>query len=217
MAVAYYARMRFIVNLLPLIQAAPGLRRVVNVGAGTHEGNVFPDDWQSYKVPMASARGQMASMMTLAHLALARQAPDIAFVNTYPGYVKTGLIRGDEGLLVRIAGAAVVPLLALTGILHVVSHDETGQRHAYYCTSGRYPAREGGKDVAGVPLQSGERLAVGMDGKEGSGVYSVNWDGESAQQKVVEVVNKHVKDGMVDNLWQHTLTEFERITGEKAV
>ncbi|GAB1312352.1 Oxidoreductase andH (Fragment) [Madurella fahalii] len=67
-AVSYYARLRFIVNLLPLLRNASGLRRVVTVLAGTKEGIVYTDDFQGRHLHMLSRRGRghFSSMMTLA-------------------------------------------------------------------------------------------------------------------------------------------------------
>jgi hypothetical protein len=48
----YYCRTRFIINLLPLLQQATSLRRVVTVFAGGKEGQIYPNDFQGWKVPM---------------------------------------------------------------------------------------------------------------------------------------------------------------------
>ncbi|OIW32954.1 NAD(P)-binding protein [Coniochaeta ligniaria NRRL 30616] len=215
-AVTYYGRVRFMLNLLPLLRAATGLRRVVSVFAGTFEGPVFPDDWQARSVPMSKSRGHMTSMITMAHLKLAEQAPEVAFVQNYPGAVKTSLLRGDEGFAMQIM-AVVFPVLRLMRVFPPVSAQECGERQTYYCTSGMYPAAHSGKGVAGVPLVDGVNVAPGVDGKIGSGVYSVEWDGEGGKRETEKFIREHREAGLVDKLWEHTIGEFERITGEKAV
>jgi NAD(P)-dependent dehydrogenase (short-subunit alcohol dehydrogenase family) len=214
MAVTYYARIRFILNLLPLVRAAEGLKRVVNVAVGTKEGAVFADDWQGYKIPFSRARGHLASIITLAQLALRERAPDVGFVHDFPGAVKTGLLRGDEGLVWWVMKAAeifVMPVSIWMGKLPGVGAGECGERHVYLCTSGRYP----GRDEEGH--REGNDVAAGVDGKAGSGVYSVDWDGESAGTKTVQVMKELVKDGMVEKLWDHTMKQFAKVTGCESI
>jgi hypothetical protein len=92
-----------------------------------------------------------------------------------------------------------------------VGAGECGERHVYLCTSGRYPGRDEKAD------REGDGVAVGVDGKVGSGVYSVDWDGESAGTKTVEVIQKLVEDGMVDKFWDHTMEQFVRVTGRESI
>lgn len=56
-------------------------------------------------------------------------------------------------------------------------------------------------------------VARGTDGKIGSGVYSVDLDGESSGFKVEELLAKFRKEGVVGKFWKHTEEEFKRITG----
>lgn len=159
----------------------------------------------------------MTSMITLAHQKLAGQVPEVSFVQNYPGAVKTGLLRGDEGLALRLS-AWVFPLLMWLHVLPPVSSAECGERQAYYCTSATYPAARGGGGVDdGVPLVEGVGVAPGVDGKLGSGVYSVFWDGEGGMHETEKYIREHKEAGLDDKLWEHTMSEFERITGKKAV
>jgi hypothetical protein len=218
MAVTYYARIRFILNLLPLITAADGLKRVVNVAVGTKEGHVFDTDWQGYKIPFSGARGHLASTITLAQLALSKSAPEVGFVHGFPGAVKTGLLRGDEGLVwwvMKVAEVFVLPVRVWMGSLPGVGEGECGERHVYLCTSGRYPGRDEERDREGD--REGDEAAVGVDGTVGSGVYSVDWDGEGAGVKTVNVIQGLVEDGMVEKLWDHTMGEFVRVTGRESI
>ncbi|KAJ4409202.1 hypothetical protein N0V82_009517 [Gnomoniopsis sp. IMI 355080] len=68
MALTYFGRLRFIANFLPLLQKAPGLRRIVSAFAGAKEGKLYQDAWkqgQERNVPMAAARGHAVSMSKL--------------------------------------------------------------------------------------------------------------------------------------------------------
>jgi hypothetical protein len=83
--------------------------------------------------------------------------------------------------------------------------------------SSPYPAETNGYAAAGVPLAGGVEVIKGTSGEIGSGVYSVNWDGESSGPKVEELLAKFRKEGMVEKVWKDTEEEFKRITGLEAV
>ncbi|GFF99456.1 hypothetical protein IFM61392_00839 [Aspergillus lentulus] len=81
-ALTYYSRIRFAMNLLPLIRTTPALRRVVTV----------------FKLSATAGRGHFASMLTLSFEVLAQKAPEVSFIHDYPGFVKTDLARGTNGV-----------------------------------------------------------------------------------------------------------------------
>lgn len=58
---------------------------------------------------------------------------------------------------------------------------------------------------------------MGTDGKKSSGVYSVDWDGESASGDVLELLAEYREKGMVDKVWQHLEEEFARISGTVSI
>lgn len=65
MALTYFGRLRFVHNLIPLLQKTTGLRRVVSAFAGAKEGKVYPNAWQQgqeSKVPLSAARGHSVTM-----------------------------------------------------------------------------------------------------------------------------------------------------------
>jgi hypothetical protein len=157
----------------------------------------------------------MVSMITLAHLKLRESAPEVSFVQNYPGGVKTGLIRGDEGFAMQVS-KYVFPLLLRLGVIPRVSEEECGERQAYNCTSGMYPSDAGG-EVNGVPRVETVKVAPGVDGKKGSGVYSNFWDGECGMRETERYVREHTEAGLGHKLWEHTTGEFVRITGKTAV
>lgn len=218
LGLSYFGRMRMAVNLLPLLQRTPpgGLRRVVSAFAGAHDGKVYEDDWQARKgtIPARAARGHAAAMMTLGLAALARRAPGISFVHDFPGSVKTSLIRGDEGFMMQVMKYAFAVVFFLKG--HVPL-PEVGERHAFYCTSAKYPAREGdGRgESEGIALPAVVDVANGIDGKKGSGVYTIDAQGESAGTDVMDWHARYRIDGTADRLWEYTESEFERVTGHR--
>ncbi|KAK3904487.1 hypothetical protein C8A05DRAFT_42431 [Staphylotrichum tortipilum] len=243
-AVTYYARVRLIVNLLPLLQKATGLRRVVTVYGGTKEGALCASDFSgrclcppnptgggSTNTTAAAGvqvqlRAHTSSMMTLALESLALEAPDVSFVHSFPGFVRT-----SHGRNVRAASSSSVGLLKavmkIVGPIVAVPVAEAGERQLFFATSARFPARYAygaGVDVAdtaGVapppPAVGGGVVAKGTDARIGSGVYSVNFDGEAQAEKVEEAVQMLRDDDLVRRLWLHTVGEFVRVTGSEFV
>lgn len=130
-----YSRNRFIVNLLPLLQQATALRRVVNAFAAGKEGPISIDDFQGRKVPLLSARGHGSSLVTLSLEALAKKAPDVTFIHNFPGPFKSNLLRGGQGaaiFVLKVVSTLTSPMLTWYSGL------ECGERHLFLATSARY-------------------------------------------------------------------------------
>lgn len=217
LGLTYFGRMRMAANLLPLLQRAKGLRRVVSSFAGAHDGKVYEEDWQGKegRVPALAARGHSAAMMTLGLAALARRAPEVSFVHNFPGSVRTNLIRGDEGFVMQIIKYAFKVALLFVA----VPLREVGERHAFYCTSAKYPAQQGAgmEGGVGVPLPAGASAAEGLEGKMGSGVYTIDAQGESAGADVHDLHARCRTDGTAGRLWGYTESEFKRVTGAVSI
>ncbi|KAK4142521.1 uncharacterized protein C8A04DRAFT_13134 [Dichotomopilus funicola] len=206
-ALNYYSRIRLIVNLLPLLQKAPFLRRVVTVFGGTKEGAVSVGDLQgrSLGLPLSSRtcpptppastsspprptpsptstgtsplnnpkhhashlahlRAHTASMTTLALESLALEAPDVSFVHTFPGFVRSTHVGRElrkGGKAAKAAAAAASGGNGGVGLMRsmlnkmvsstsgssasvVSSLAEAGERQLFVATSGRFPARSRG-------------------------------------------------------------------------
>ena len=128
-------------------------------------------------------------------------------MHDYPGTVNTPLLSHVEGVM----GVLVRAIVYIVGYWRFVPIEECGERQLYLATSGRYPpAKVGGRD--GVPLGDGVDLARGTTGEVGSGLYSVGWDGASASPAVEKLLAGYRDDGIVDQIWQHGESEFDRIT-----
>jgi hypothetical protein len=191
-------------NLLPLLKAATGIRRVVSVQCGTKEGTIDLDDLQGWKVPRLKQRGHGGSILSLIHEHFAEKAPTVSFIHDYPGAVKSGIGRGTSGMV-----AGVYTLLKLLGPLVWIPEQESGERHLYLLTSARFRAKEGVEEA--VPLGEGVEVARGIDGAEGSGIYSTDEKNESAGSAVVELLTKFKKEGLVDKIWGAIDEEYERL------
>ena len=91
---------------------------------------------------------------------------------------------------------------------------ECGERHLFLATSARFQPRNFDGD-GGVPVSEGVEVARGTNGEVGSGVYSVGWDGTSASGTVEELLAGYRDKGMVEDIWRHAESEFDRITRSK--
>lgn len=208
-ALAYFARVRFIENLLPQLQRATSLRRVVSVFTAGKEGPIYTNDWEAWHVPLYAARGHGASMVTLSHEILAKQAPNVSFIHNFPGAVKGGVLRETKGVLfgvLKIVSAVLGPLSYMNPV-------ECGDRQLFFATSARFPAGHG-TEPSGVPLVKGLSAARGSDGVVGSGAYSVEVDGESASLKVERVLTELRAEGVREKMWEFTQEQFQRVIKE---
>ena len=202
-AIRFYARMRFVLTLLPLLRKAPA-PRVVSVLAGGMEGRLFPDDLllkDHYSLPAAGDAA--SSMMTLFLEELARRPGNerVSFVHIYPGIVGgTGLGIKDLGPWATwLLNWTIVPLMRLVGY----TMEEAGERVVFAATSDRFKRiAEGENDESG-------QVQKGSDGKVGSGVYLVQGDSRAVTEgKVLKALKA---EGMGQKVYQHTLDELERI------
>ena len=215
LALPHYSRARFIVNLLPHIQRATALRRVVSVFTGGKEGQIDMSDFQGWNVKsVLKSRGHASSIVTLSLEAMAKKAPDVTFIHGFPGAVKTGIARdlkGAPGIVLRTVFGIIGPFI-------YVPNQECGERHLFLATSAKYPPASAGETAASmVPLGDSLSVARGIDGKVGSGVYSIEQNLESAGPKVEALLDGLRKEGLVEQVWDRTTEEFRRITGVEEV
>ncbi|KAI8949748.1 NAD(P)-binding protein [Xylaria longipes] len=196
-ALNYYARIRFIDNLLPLIRRAPVFRRVVMVAGGGHEGELDTTDFPALRVPQDQLRGHLITLVTLGLEAVAQTAPDVSFVHDYPGAVRTKLLDHFPEEVLRT--------------LEFTSIDESGERQLYIATSARFPPADR-VGIVGVPLGEGIEVATGTSGVIGGGMYSIGSDCETASPAVLELLGSMRSRGLVQEVRQHTEDEFRRVT-----
>ncbi|KAI9878068.1 MAG: hypothetical protein M1830_002017, partial [Pleopsidium flavum] len=212
-ALVVHSRTRFIVNLLPLLQNATTLRRVVSVFTATKEGPVNMSDFQARKVDLMAQRGHASSLVTLSLESLVKKAPNVSFIHNFPGPVKSGIARGTKGPIMgvlRVLSMVIGPMFYMPTV-------EAGERHVFLGTSAKYPAGRSEDTASGVPLADGVSVARGTTSKVGTGVYSVDAQGESADAQVEKLLAQFRKEGLVEKVWKHIMGEFMRITGQEAV
>ncbi|OAA61509.1 NAD(P)-binding domain protein [Cordyceps fumosorosea ARSEF 2679] len=204
------SRILFALSLLPALQRASGLRRVVSVFAAGHEGPFGADDWSGYasRHPLG-ARGHLASMITMAHSVLARRAPEVSFVHNFPGAVKTPFGKDATGAMVVVRAA-----LALLGplLLKFRPPEESSVLQLYCATSAAFPPATG--EAAGIPLAEGTAVSVGSGGRPGSGSYNVGEVCERVSEGVEKRMVEARENGVEDRLWAHLVGEVKEITGK---
>ena len=145
---------------------------------------------------------------------MARKAPDVTFIHGFPGAVKTGIARDLKGA----PGIILKTVFAVLGPFFYVPNLECGERHLYLATSAKYPPASAGETAPSmVPLGDGVLVARGIDGKAGSGVYSIEQNLESAGPQVEALLAEFRKEGFVEEVWKRTTEEFRRITGVEEV
>jgi hypothetical protein len=211
--------MRFIANLLPLLQQSLSLARVIIVHTGTEEGPIDTSDIAGKSLPFWRMAGHRSSMTTLTLEHFASVAPTVSFIHSYPGYVHTPLANSVKGVIGVVMRGAISAMMFF-GLMAVVPIEESGSRHAFYATSARFPPKERkGREVAGEEADGVEEgvVTVGSDRQVGSGVYSVNEVGETADVRVQELLEGLRRDGVREKVWLHLQETFQLITGTMSI
>ncbi|KAI4717463.1 hypothetical protein E4T48_06340 [Aureobasidium sp. EXF-10727] len=206
-ALAVHARNRFITDLLPLLNNATSLRRVISVFIATLEGEIQMNDFQGWHMKLMANRDHAASITTLSLESHHKDNPNVSFVHNFPGVVKSGITRGTSGPVFT----ALKAVIGLFGSLFYMPAEEAGDRHVFLATSARYST--GLEDsAAGVPLAvaGGLAFARGTDGKVGSGVYSIDASGESAGPKVEQALLSLRSRGMTEKVMDTINTDIEK-------
>lgn len=103
-------------------------------------------------------------------------------------------------------------LITLAGKWLLVSIQESGERNAFFSTSGAFPARNedgDGKDGVGVDMVEGLGVARGMAGNVGGGAYSVDYDGTEAGQSVMDLLENYRHEDIIERVWEHAQAKFD--------
>lgn len=209
----FYSRMRFISNLLPLLNAssemAPHYSRSISVlGAGYEEKIDFSDlDLKNTFSPRKCAAHTIVMNDIMAEEFSIRQ-PGTTFIHSSPLAVYTELGR-DAPLWARVLAKG----FAFVFSPFFVSAKETGERHTFLATSALYPPRkpfEIGPLSKGIIVPGGSKTVMpGADGKDGSGAYLVNWNNEITGREKLLQDYRDTGTGRV--IWEHTMGIFEQV------
>lgn len=215
LALQYYSRLRFVYNLLPLLDASES-PRVIAILAGGKERNIDINDLEcKNKFDGIKAAGLSTTQTTLAFEELAKTHPKISFIHKYPGLVATGAVGK---IFNTVPGVLAIPakfatwLLVPTLNLFSMSREEAGERGLFLSTSARYPPTE--PHAPGVALSKGEKVAkstVVTDGK-GNGVYTLNERDDTAPESCV--LPGYRERGIGKVIWEETQAVWDRAIGK---
>ncbi|AEO56500.1 hypothetical protein MYCTH_2090608 [Thermothelomyces thermophilus ATCC 42464] len=191
-ALSYYARVRFVEKLAPLLRGAPA-PRVLSVLAAGREGPLVEDDLGLEDEKNWSTGAVMRHTTTLTSLALehlARQHGDIVFLHAFPGLVRTDIFARLEAppgsswlwkLAVLLVSRGVTALMWLRGI----TPEESGERQAWHLTSPEF-TREGGR------------------------LHQVNEHSDEIAPSAMKVFEDYKQEGWPERVWEYTARVIER-------
>lgn len=174
------------------------LSRVVSVLSPGDEISLHLDDLDlKAHYSLRNCAGHAITMNSLLMQELAAAHPATSFIHAFPGVVKTGIMR-DFHPITQLAFKAMT-ILAKPWMVPLA---ESGERHLYASTSSQYP-----------PQVSGDGdVAIGADGKAGSGAYLLSWDASiTGNKKVLEAARQNETGKLV---WKHTMGIFTSICGK---
>lgn len=192
----YYARMRFIQNLLPLLSATPSAApsRVISIYGGGFEFPINTSDLDlKHTFSLLNAYKHSITMTSLAMEHLATTNPSVSFIHAYPGLVGTNIYSNSFP-----APVAAVYNYLMWPLMWPFSVDlgEAGERHLFHLASGRYPARDAARD------HGGDEVAMGITGEKGGGAYLLNWKGDSRSS--AKILEEYREQGVAEMVWRHT-------------
>jgi hypothetical protein len=209
MSVLYYSRMRFIIQLLPLLLASQLPSHVISVFGPHRNDKIFPEDL-SLRDPkhygFMNMGSHVAYMTTFFFEKLVTQQPGkLSLTHYFPGIVITKTYYVNElprrfNYLARVL-IPIANLLSLT-----VAQMESGERTIFHASS-RFPAKDS-KESKPSGMEE-VQIAVSSDGIVGGGAYRTNWNGETFEMPKMYL--KLRKEGMSKKVWDHTMKAFEEI------
>ncbi len=188
----------------------------MSVFAGTKEGSIKTENMQGRKAHILTLTDHFSSLMTFALEAVAKKAPNVSFVHSYHGFVKTKLGYDVQGTMLDIARGIYDIIFPVVGMLLATSVDDAGERQIFLATSFKFPGA-GEMTSSGVSRPKGLAIAKGTNEKSESGVYSVTNGGEVAAAKTVQLLAQMRQQGLDKKVWSNIEEEFFRITGVASV
>ncbi|KAL5052304.1 hypothetical protein BDW71DRAFT_202421 [Aspergillus fruticulosus] len=204
-ALRYYARMRFIQNLLPLLETpldpAPIPSKVISIYGGGFEYSINTSDLDlKHTFSLLNAYKHSITMTSLSMAHLAKKHPKVSFIHAFPGLVDTNIYTNSfPGPVAAAYNHLLWPLMRPFS----VGLGECGERQLFHLSSGMYPARDWKRKGEG-------ELATGIDGVKGSGAYLLDWRGDV--RATSGVLGVYLAEGVDGIVWRHT----ERILGVTA-
>ncbi|KAL2817056.1 hypothetical protein BDW59DRAFT_152878 [Aspergillus cavernicola] len=203
-ALRYYSRMRFIQNLLPLLESSSSPTRVISIYGGGFEFPINTTDLDlKHTFSLLNAYKHSITMTSLSMDHLSTTHPSISFIHAYPGLVGTNIYTNSfPAPISTFYNYAMWPLMWPFS----VNLDESGHRHLFHLSSARYPAKrdlKGGAPLLEVGGESDVAIAKGITGEEGGGAYLLDWKGE-VRSRSANVLAQYREQGVSEMVWKHT-------------
>lgn len=201
----YYSRIRFVTQLLPLLEAStlPSSRVISVYAAGLEKSTKdrYLDDL-SLRDPehygFNAVQNHTIHLKTMAFETIAEQHPKIGLVHVYPSLVITpGFDNNPLPPLIKIGWKIAAPAARL----FAVKPEETGER-----VLGFSSARFGGQQETETLK---EDVAMSTNGKAGGGAYSLKHTGQV--NEVGPVYEKLRPAGFKEKVWEHTNSAFKAV------
>lgn len=201
----YYSRIRFITQLLPLLEAStlPSSRviSIYSAGLETATKDRYLDDLSLRKpehYSFGAVRNHTTHLKTMAFETIAEQHPKVGLIHVYPSLVVTpGFDNNPLPPLIKIGWKIAAPAAKLFS----VKPEEIGER-----VLGFSSAQFGGQQETQA-LKAG--VAVSTKGKVGGGAYSLKHTGQV--NEVGSIYDKLRASGFKEKAWEHTNSAFKAI------
>ncbi|KAH7123471.1 hypothetical protein B0J13DRAFT_628589 [Dactylonectria estremocensis] len=197
----YYSRIRFIMQLMPLLTASPKPGHVISVYAGGFEDGAAPGESLVGCPPdstygVSSVRKHTCFMKTFLFEELAQKhAGKLSLTHIYPGLVDgPGFLSLDMPTWFRVVWRVMKPL----AWLYMTSSEDCGQVMVYLATP-KFPP----KGTAGS-----EKATLSTNAESGGGAYGVGQRADAPQGIRYEKLRK---EDTSKRIWDHTMEILEGI------
>jgi hypothetical protein len=193
--------MRFVYNLIPLLEAA-GNARVISVLAAGKESDIKEDNLDLRKsFSFAESMGYPATLNSLAIETLASQHPSVSFIHEFPGVVVTPLFKTSMG---SILGT----ILGFMSKIMSMSAEESGEWQTFLLTSPAFPAKS--SVSSGLTAEQSAKISRASTGEVGGGSYILNHNGKDVTNQAL--MSQLREKGFLEIVWKHTLEIFTELT-----
>ncbi|TGO80026.1 hypothetical protein BPOR_1831g00010 [Botrytis porri] len=212
----YYSRMRFIIQLLPLLIRSPLPNRVISILNSKLHGKLIPEDLSLRNHSILRYASSHVCWMTTFFMEKIAEANrgKISLMHVYPGVVMTDML--EKGTVPRW-----LKWMWKFGVGPMIRFWETkgevcGER-ILWLMSERWRSRALTKDGEEMEMEAGKRgdclqdveLEKAVDGSPGGGMYNVGSVGE--RYPTPKMYNKYKEDGVSKVIWKHTMDAFRVI------
>jgi hypothetical protein len=204
----YYSRIRFILQLMPLLTSSPLPAHVISIYAGATEDSTTPGEVpigcpppETYGV--TGVRKNTCFMTTFLFEELAeKHAGKLSLSHIFPGLVDGPTFTGsDMPTWFKFVWAIVKPLAWL---VYMTSPAVCGAVMVYLATP-QFPAKPAVEDDGS--LVRGDQVARGTKGQAGGGAYAL---GQRADvENKGRSWEKFRTEGMSKKVWDHTMEVLE--------